>query len=219
MINNKYIKLFLVLVVFAVGCKTLPPIEYENSNQLFIERTVDKLDLGKTFPVPQGQSIALVSLENDKTIDIPVVATIEDQLVRSLLKNQFVVLERDNDMLKRLLRENHPTDHKNGYSILTTDSAQTFVKMYKTHLKSADYLVSYRVLECGLIYGRNIVDGFIDRNGVIRLHVRIQKVDSGEIVYADNLTGTYKDRVIADYLQYYENFHFNYFQNSYPLQK
>jgi hypothetical protein len=72
-----------------------------------------------------------------------------------LLKNQFVVLERDNDMLKRFLRENHPTDHKSGYSILTTDSAQTFVKMYKTHLKAADYLVSYRVLECGLVYGRN----------------------------------------------------------------
>lgn len=219
MIRLNYIKILLLLAIFTVGCKTLPPIEFENSNQLFIERTVDKLDLGKTFPVPQGQSIALVSLENDKTIDLPIVATIEDQLVRSLLKNQFVVLERDNDMLKRLLRENHSTDHKNGYSILTTDSAQTFVKMYKTHLKSADYLVSYRVLECGLVYGRNIVDGYIDRNGLIRLHVRIQKVDTGEIVYAENLSGTYKDRVVAEYLQYYENYHFNYFQSGYPLQK
>ncbi len=219
MIKNIYIKLFLILTIFAVGCKTLPPVEFENSNQLFIERTVDKLDLGKTFPIPQGQSIALVSLESDKTVDAPIVATIEDQLVRSLLKNQFVVLERDNDMLKRLLRENHPTDHKSGYSILTTDSAQTFVKMYKTHLKAADYLVSYRVLECGLVYGRNITDGFIDRNGVIRLHVRIQKVDTGEIVYAENLTGTYKDRVVAEYLQYYENYHFNYFPSGYPLQK
>ncbi len=219
MIKFNYIKLLLLVAIFAVGCKTLPPVEFENSNQLFIERTVDKLDLGKTFPVPQGQSIALVSLENEKTIDIPIVATIEDQLVRSLLKNQFVVLERDNDMLKRLLRENHPTDHKNGYSMLTTDSAQTFVKMYKTHLKAADYLVSYRVLECGLVYGRNIMDGFIDRNGIIRLHVRIQKVDTGEIVYAENLTGTYKDRVIAEYLQYYENYQFNYFASGYPLQK
>lgn len=219
MIKFNYIKLLLLVAIFAVGCKTLPPVEFENSNQLFIERTVDKLDLGKTFPVPQGQSVALVSLENEKTLDMPIVATIEDQLVRSLLKNQFVVLERDNDMLKRLLRENHPTDHKNGYSMLTTDSAQTFVKMYKTHLKAADYLVSYRVLECGLVYGRNIMDGFIDRNGIIRLHVRIQKVDTGEIVYAENLTGTYKDRVIAEYLQYYENYQFNYFASGYPLQK
>ncbi len=216
---NSYIKLFALLLVLMVGCKTLPPVEFENSNQLFIERTVDKLDLGKTFPIPQGQSVALVSLETDKTLDIPIVASIEDQLVRSLLKNQFVVLERDNDMLKRMLAENHATDFKNGYVITTMDSAKTFVKMFKTHLKAADYLVSYRVLECGIVYGRNIVDGYIDRNGLIRLHVRVQKVDTGEIVYADNLTGTYKDRVIAEYLQFYENYHYNYFGSAYPLQK
>ncbi len=223
---SNFLKLFFVLVSFVVfGCRTLPPVEFENSNQIFIEKTVDKINLGSTFPIPTGSSVALLSIEADKTLDIPIVATIEDQLVRALLKNQFVVLERDCDMLKHLLKESHPTDFKNSYSLVVPtynkkgDSVATSFDLLKTHLKAADYIVSYRILECGLVYGRNVSDGNIERQGLVRLHIRVQRSDSGEIVYAENLSGEYKDRVPADFTTYYENYHYNYYSSEYPLQK
>ncbi len=222
---NNYIKVMLVFLAFsAFACRTLPPVEFENSNQLFVERTVDKMNLGSTFPIPTGSAIVLVSIENDRTVDLPIVATVEDQLIRALLKNQYVVLERDSDMLKHLLKETHTTDYKNFYSVLSQkinvkDSSSASIELLKTHLKAADYIVSYRILECGLVYGRNVIDGNVERKGLVRLHVRVQRADSGEIVYADNLNGEYKDRVPSDFTQYYENYHYNYYKSEYPLQK
>jgi len=153
------------------------------------------------------------------------VATIEDQLVRALLKNQYLVLERDNDMLKHLLKESRNTNFKESYSLMNQkiekngDSSTVVFELLKTHLKAADYIVSYRILECGLVYGRNVVDGNIERQGLVRLHVRVQNTENGEIVYAANESGDYKDRVPEDFLKYYENYHFNYFSYQYPLQK
>lgn len=219
----------LVFLLF-VGCATIQP-KFEDSNQLFIERTVDNLDLGNVMKknIPSGSKVAIVSLEKEITLDKPIIALIEDQLIQSLLSSGFKVLERDQNAVENLMKEN---THSNVYSLLQNNSELLKSKgieveisevdfapfnSAKTNMQSADYLINYRILECGIVY-RDYDSELDKREGLVRLHIRVQKTDNGEIISAQNLDGKKEDKIKKELVTQLADFHYSYFPYDYPLQ-
>ena len=219
----------LIFLLF-MGCATIQP-KFEDSNQLFIERTVDNMDLGNAMKknIPSGSKVALVSLEKEITLDKPIIALIEDQLIQSLMNSGFKVLERDQNAVENLIKENN---HSDVYSLLQDKndilkSTGVGVEISKidfatlnpveTKIHSADYLINYRILECGVIY-RDYDTKYDKREGLVRLHIRVQKTNNGEIVIAQNIEGKKEDEIRKELVTQLADFHYSYFPYDYPLQ-
>lgn len=218
----------LTILLF-VGCATIQP-KFEDSNQLFIERTVDNLDLGNVMKkdIPSGSKVAIVSLEKETTLDKPIIALIKDQLIQSLLSSGFKVLERDQNAVENLIKENNHTNYSlllnNGELLKSKDVKIEISEVdYKplntsqTNITSADYLINYRILECGIVY-RDYDSELDKREGLVRLHIRVQKTTNGEIVSAQNLDGKKEDKIKKELVTQLADFHYSYFPYEYPLQ-
>jgi len=220
----------VLTILLFVGCATIQP-KFEDSNQLFIERTVDNLDLGNVMKknIPSGSKVAIVSLEKEITLDKPIIALIEDQLIQSLMSAGFKVFERDQNAIDNLIKEN---THSTNYSLLQNNSELFKSKNIeieiseidfapfnsaKTNIQSADYLINYRILECGIVY-RDYDSELDKREGLVRLHIRVQKTDTGEIVSAQNLDGKKEDTIKKEFVTQLADFHYSYFPYDYPLQ-
>jgi hypothetical protein len=198
--------------------------EFKDSNQLFIEETVKNIQLEKLLKakVPPGSKLALVSLETPYSLDVPIIATIEDQLIFQMVRRGFNVMERDQHAVFNLIKEKR-SDYfsliipSHDPQIAQDDTAS--IKLFRTQLESCDYLVMYRILECGLIYRNNEDDKNLStREGIVRLHVRIVDTESGRIVVAGNLTGKHSDTINSRLVGKLANFHYSYFPYEYPLQ-
>lgn len=216
--------LCLALVVWGCGAgKSISLSLFIDSNQVFIESTVGQIDIGKSIrgTIPAGSKVVLQSMEAQTTLDKPIIAIIEDQLIQSLVAEKFVPLERDENLISLLIEEGH----NDKYSLaqkkyFDPDSAQrNLFSLFKTKINAAAYIVSYRVLECGLIYRELAVSGKIGREGIAKLHIRIQNTKTGEIVYANNLLGEKKDQVPKELVDPLARFHYTFYTNEYPLQK
>jgi len=208
----------LALLLF-IGCAVTRP-NFDQSNQVFIEKTIKAIDIGKTISsiLPRGTYVALVSIELDSTIDYQLVAMIEDFMIQSLVHAGFKVLERDADLVKRLIEESHGKN----YSLINLDpfygDSTANVKVFGTNIRSVDYIISYRILECGLVYNKSLTStSNMRREGLTRLFIRVQKKD-GEIIYANNLDGKHKDEIPIDFVGMLSNYHYTFFPYEYPLQ-
>jgi hypothetical protein len=254
--NAKSFILYAALFPFVallVGCAALfPPMErvqpvkelpislsVEASNQFFLEQTVDNLNLSGALrsKLPPGSNVALVSMEESITLDAPIVALIEDQLIRSLVANNFHVRERDEHIVRRMVQERLEDSYiMISESTSTPYMAESMEKrsdlwppFLRTQLSSADFLISYRILEIGIAFlatdmsAKNLdrsVGGY-KRQGLVRLHIRVQDAKTGEIVFRDNLQGVKEEEVSADMKSALERkgtFRYTFFPYDYPLQ-
>jgi len=197
--------------------------------------------------IPAGSSVALVSIEMTREndwMDKAPIAMIEDQLIKSLVENGFKVVERDEDALRNLIREgtneNYSLSHDQWEDAIYSpfydqwpDVTDTLPKLpfdvpdptfqlYETQMKGADYLVSYRVLEAGILYKKdddiNSIPPKEIREGLVRLNVRAQSTKNGEIVWVGNLQGQNDDKVEKILVSQLANFHYSYFGHKYPMQ-
>jgi len=222
--------LCISIALLIVGCAPIQPT-FEDSNQYFLERTIDKLNIGDEIKgkIPKGSKVAFVSIETNETLDKPIIAMIEDQMIQSLVNSGFSVVERDEEAIQKLIREG-----KDKYSLtyeqstdgmmfekVTGDMVKPGVNFVETQLSSADYVISYRILEAGILYRKDIdvVDSdFEKREGLVRLHIRIQGAQSGEVKYSANLTGKLEDKVRKEFVVPLASFHYSFFPYEYPLQ-
>ncbi len=218
------------IVLLIVGCAPIQPT-FEDSNQYFLERTIDKLNIGDEIKgkIPKGSKVAFVSIEKNTTLDEPIIAMIEDQMIQSLVNSGFFVVERDAEAIQKLIREG-----KDKYSLtyeqstdgmmfekVTGDMVKPGINFVETQLSSADYVISYRILEAGILYRKDIdvVDSdFEKREGLVRLHIRVQGAQSGEVKYSANLTGKLEDKVRKEFVVPLASFHYSFFPYEYPLQ-
>lgn len=254
--SSVVLPMFLGLCVVLVlgGCAGRMEARFEHSNQMFLEQTVDEVDIGGHLraaeAVPPGATVALVSLEKEQTSDHPAVAVIEDQMIRSLLTHGYRVMERDQDLLGRLYSERSgdrfrlaylPSDVSiasvgglAGYAgsglastrIAAGAAEATHISglgrdtllVYDTQLAPADYLVSYRVLECGIVYHKDS-ERKEKREGLVRLHMRVQRTSSGEVLMAENIAGSYEDLVRRSLLDDLAKYHYSFYSHDLPLQR
>jgi len=239
-----------VVVGGPAGCATTSLPRFENANQVFLEKTVGELELGAKMAsvLPAGSSVALVSIEGPDTRDNTLTATLEDQLIRSLLESHFIVLERDRDLLSRLVSERAadrfrltylPSDvtiaslggsagvgrragwtsgHLSGSASVTeiAGAGRDTIMVFDTQLDPADYLISYRVLECGIAY-RDAPGGHKKRESMVGLHVRVQETRTGRVLCADNLRGTLEDEVESKQLKDLEQFQYSLYTHDFPM--
>lgn len=220
-----------VAVFLMTGCATIQP-RFEDSNQFLLERTIDELKVGDAIrnEIPKGKTVALVSLETNGTPKPPVVAILEDQIIRSLVTNGYIVMERDATNVINLIREGDNFSMAFPYSpnVIEVENAnggslKPGIHLQKTSLKAADYLISYRVLEAGIIYRQKGPEqtrspGKKTRESLVRVHLRVANTNSGEISYAENLTGTITDQIPDSFIYPLASFHYSFFPYEYPVR-
>ena len=226
--------LSMIIVLFLFGCASYRA-SFEQSNHMFFERTVDNLQVGKllTGIIPRGSKISVRSLELDTTEDIPIVAILEDQMLKSIVESGFSVCERDEQALNHLYKESASDNFnvpKDKYSWLAGKEINIETPSLpegsnwdyiQTNLSSADFVLCYRIQECGLIYEK--VKGStrkVSRNAMVRLHVRLYDARTGEIVYARNVAGTNVDTIPRTAMFKLAKFHYTeFYPYSYPQEK
>lgn len=185
---------------------------FEDSNQVFLENAVAEVDIVGPISevVPDGSTVCVVSIETAATTDIPVVAMIEDEFVKGLVSAGYTVVERDDDLLKRMASENVG----DGYTLLDFLQAEI-----RTELLPADYIASYRVLESGLIYRKGSKQNKVAREGMVRLHLRVQNSRSGEVLLARTIEGNLEDEIDRSLAEDLADFHYTHYSSRYPVQR
>ena len=113
-------KVIITLISFLIliGCapKEIPP-PFENSNQYFIDNTINKLNIGQALTgiIDSSQRIVLLPLEKYQSLDQPIIYMVEDQIISSLYQSGLTILERDETAIQHLIREG-----KERYSLTFT---------------------------------------------------------------------------------------------------
>lgn len=210
-----------LLLVLAAGCTPKVEVSYDQSNQVMLEKTVDAVDIQTALKdkVPAGSKVALVSIESAVTTDHPVVALIEDGLIVNILQAGYTPVERDHHLLNRLFHEQ--ASGKFGIPALpdsiVIEDPQILPRL-ATDVSSTDFMISYRILEAGIVYKKGDAMGQTKREGRVRLNARITQVPGGEVVWAGDLDGLYTDEVPSKDLPHIENYHYSFFKHGMPLQ-
>lgn len=225
---------------------------FENSHAILIEKALGGLDLAKAVDPYVGakDKVALVSIERSLTGDYPVNYVIEDCLIANLVASGMSVLERDEDLLARLLYEQGDRYQRimpdspsaillrgvegQGMGFLGAgiegadpinpkDAMDFFGKLgdyyrellAQVKIANADVLVSYRVLECGIMVEKEAprrptaeeksssaapdqLKVNFKRDAMARLAVRVVDAKTGEIRWAGILEGRAKDTLVFE---------------------
>ena len=231
--KDKLMKIFImttILSLFAVGCAPQIHPVFEDSNQRFIEKTISKLDIGKELEdkINTTDRIGLLSIESPDFLHKPIIAMIEDQVIASLIKKGYTLVERDPEAIQKMIREGKekysltfkiPSENIT-YEKITGDALDPGINFLETQLISADIAIFYRILEIGIIYKEDADDKeYEKREALISLHIRIQNIQNGEIIHATNLTSKSSDLVEKELVDRLASFHYTFFPYEYPIQE
>ena len=220
-----------VYFLFIVGCApTYIQPSFEDSNQYFLEKTINQLDVGKELEgrISPKYNIALLSIEDNLTLDKPIVAMIEDQIISSLIEGGYTIVERDIDVIQNIIKEGdkkysllfQKPSQDSGSGNIIKGSLEPGINFIETQLSSAGALISYRILEAGIVYHEYPENKNSEiREAMVRLHIRVHKTWTGEIVHATNLSSSLSDTVRQEFVNQLASFHYSFFPYEYPLQE
>jgi hypothetical protein len=220
-----------VYFLFIVGCApTYIQPSFEDSNQYFLEKTINQLDVGKELKgiISPKYNIALLSIEDNLTLDKPIVAMIEDQIISSLIEGGYTIVERDIDVIQNIIKEGDKKyslifqkASQDGSSVnIIKGSLEPGINFIETQLSAAGALISYRILEAGIVYREYPENKNSEiREAMVRLHIRVHKTWTGEIVHATNLSSSLSDTVRQEFVNQLASFHYSFFPYEYPLQE
>lgn len=96
-----------IIMSFFMGCSVnRKTISFKESNAYFLKENISKIDINSlTQYIDEGDNIVIVSTETEDTYDSNINSTIEDVLIKKFLDNGISVLERDNDLVYRVISE------------------------------------------------------------------------------------------------------------------
>ena len=220
-----------VYFLFIVGCApTYIQPSFEDSNQYFLEKTINQLDVGKELKgiISPKYNIALLSIEDNLTLDKPIVAMIEDQIISSLIEGGYTIVERDTDVIQNIIKEGdkkyslifQKPSQDSGSGNIIKGSLEPGINFIETQLSAAGALISYRILEAGIVYHEYPENKNSEiREAMVRLHIRVHKTWTGEIVHATNLSSSLSDTVRQEFVNQLASFHYSFFPYEYPLQE
>ena len=191
-------------------------------------------------------------MEDSKTFDYSLLATLEDEIIKEFVVSGYKVLERDYDMIYRLFSE-ESTNYKHinrvknaqysssayarsagstinspylqGYGVnksvgvSSSSELKNYDQEYQSTLKSADKIVSYRVIESGIVYDedeREAEVGHIEREARTILEVRLIDAKTSEILKALTLDGKANDFIPLEDRHALENFSYRYYSHTLP---
>jgi len=198
--------------------------------------------------INKSDKIAIVGVEDYNTGDYSLLATLEDEIIKEFVSKGYKVLERDNDMVYRLFSEESKnykyinrvkgakygtsaysknTDYNSHYlygsSQANSGSVYSEIKHYdqefQSSLQSADKIISYRVIESGIVYDYDEKDtdiGEIEREARTILEVRLTDAKTSEILSAITLDGKANDIVSEKDVAALKDFSYRYYSHTLP---
>jgi len=214
----RVLSMVVLMLILITGCATIKP-PFELSNQFFLEKTMDGFDLAQVVSgvIPSGSRVAFCSLETDIASPIPVAALVEDQMIQSLGKS-YRLLERDPRGLMRII----PESATGGYQLDQGNPDGNFQgdRYFATGLNSAEYIVAYRLQECGIYYEKQALSSTAVRKSFIRIHVRVYNAKTSAILLAENRISQKSDTIPKRLIRVLKNYDYSDFAPyGYPIQK
>lgn len=105
--KNTYLLLLVLAVTLFSGCATTQKsISFKDSNAYFMQKNIEKIEMNDVVEhIRKDENVVLVSLETEDTFDNSLNASIEDVILKKLVDAGYSVLERDNDLIYRLISE------------------------------------------------------------------------------------------------------------------
>ena len=172
-----------IVVLFLSSCAIMPEVSYESSNASLIQKSIKNLNTVNNLKeyLSKNDKIVFIGTEDKKTRDWSIPATIEDEVIKEFVVNGYNILERDNDLIYRMLSEeqenyihiNREKKNMYGYAVSKKEAeygsayiygyadaksqaerqeVTNFKETYNSQLSSADKIISYRVIESGIHY-------------------------------------------------------------------
>ena len=226
-------------------------LSYEKSNGSLIMKSIIDLNTVDSLEnsISKDENLVILSMETSETDDYGITSQIEDELTKEFISEGYSILERDYDIINRLISEssenyalfnriksyNYERGSSNSNSSLSggSSSPQRFMgssvtaystsgisgesnqasyykkseeENYKqyvaTTLIASDKILSYRVIECGVIYeleaereSYSLNEDYVKRTARTILEVRITDAKSGTILDAFTLDGMASDKI------------------------
>ncbi len=246
-------------LILLSGCAIhQPTVTYENTNASLIQKSIKDLNTLDNLKskIDKSDKIAIVGLEDYKTGDYSLLATLEDEIIKEFVEKGYTVLERDDDLIYRLFSEessnykyvnkfksynrssaiqqssggffgssNQPYDNAylsgSHYSHFGASSISNKYhnQLYQSSLQSADKIISYRVIESGIIYDYEEKEagiGEVEREARTILEVRLTDAKTSEIITAITLDGEANDFVDEEDISALKSFSYRYYSHTFP---
>jgi len=234
---------FLVATLILSSCAIQEPtVTYEKTNASLIQKSIKDLNTLDNLKsnISKTDKIAIVGMEDYKTGDYSLLATLEDEIIKEFVDNGYKVLERDNDMIYRLFSEESKNykhinivkgakygisssssndDYYSYYLSGGSNSNSGYDQEYLSTLKSADKIISYRVIESGIVYDYDDKDagmGEVEREARTILEVRLTNAKTSEILTAITLDGKANDFVKETDVKALKGFSYRYYSHTLP---
>ena len=254
----KNILYLFIAVLFLSSCAIKQTVTYEKTNASLIQKSIKDLNTLDNLKskINKTDKIAIIGVEDYKTGDYSLLATLEDEIIKEFVSKGYKVLERDNDMVYRLFSEESPNykymnrvksyDKSNAYdlsgsslfgsandgssnaylsgdayskSASTSYSQENYNQQYQSSLQSADKIISYRVIESGIVYDYEEEDagiGEVEREARTILEVRLTDAKTSEILSAITLDGKANDFVKEQDISALKSFSYRYYSHTFP---
>ena len=251
--------LYLFVAVILSSCVIqAPTVTYEKTNASLIQKSIKDLNALENLKsyIKKSDKITIVGVEDYKTGDYSLLATLEDEIIKEFVSEGYKVLERDNDMVYRLFSEESSNykymnrvksyDKSNAYDLSGSSlfgsanngtsnaylsgnaysksasasySQNNYNQEYQSSLESADKIISYRVIESGIVYDYDEKDaqmGEVEREARTILEVRLTDAKTSEILSAITLDGSANDFVKEQDVKALKEFSYRYYSHTLP---
>ena len=251
--------LYIALTISLLSsCAIQTKVTYEKTNASLIQKSIKNLNALEKLKskINKTDKIAIVGMEDYKTSDYSLLATLEDEIIKEFVIQGYKVLERDNDMVYRLFSEESPNykyinrvksyDKSNAYDVSGSSvfgaandsynnaylsgkaynksasasySQENYNQEYQSSLQSADKIISYRVIESGIVYDYDEKEAEIDeveREARTILEVRLTDAKTSEILSAITLDGKANDFVKIEDINALKEFSYRYYSHTLP---
>jgi len=185
-------------------------ISYEKTPALLIKQSVRSLNTVDKLKniVEKSDKIIIASIEHYETLDSALIIAIEDEIIKEFVISGYSVLERDAHTLQWLKNE------RDIYESIEKDG----VIKPKSELISGDKIISYRIIESGIIYKENPSKPLIlEREARTILEIRVVDIKTSKVLLAVKLDGKANDRVQKKDALSLENFSYKHYQSTLPV--
>ena len=142
---------------------------------------------------------------------------IEDALTMKISAERDLLVEKDLYTLARLFM-----GHDQYYPNPLVPHGAAGLDEFE-HLKPIDYVLSFRVLECGVRYVplEKKLHGLyemVNRVALTKIHLRLINARTGVIKWSDMLTGTSEEKTPRKYVSLAENGQYRFYHYAYPAR-
>ena len=211
-------------------------------NDLNVSESISKF-------IDKNEYLIVVGAEDEITTDYSLLATIEDGIIKELVNNNYQILERDNDLLFRLFSEqndnfkyinkNKETENSFSYSQKSSEIASlnnfygsslvgatsgtekkvNYDQYLDTRLSTADKILSYRVIESGVVYNYNdksLKSDEVKREARTILEAKLIDAKTSKVITAFTLDGNASDNIYSYDIDKHKDFSYKYYSHTLP---